>query len=113
MAQIPVVDVAAASGTPVAASASGDQYRNTGEHILLVFNSGTASANVTRLVQTQPQSPDVCADHVYSCPGSQMSMLPPLAIRRYNDNNGNVQVRYQGGTAPSLTVIVVHAPRAR
>jgi len=113
MATIAIVGIDEPSGTPQAASASGDQYQNSGEHILLVFNNGASDADVTRLAQTQPESPDSCDDEVYTCPAGEMSMLPQLTPRRFNDRLGYVQVRYEVGTAPDLTVIVIHAPRAR
>ena len=111
MAQIPVIVIDQPQAiTPVVATQAGDSYQNTGSHLLFVYNDSGADIIVTRLVQSQPRAPDDCHDKAQTCYANELTILPALAARRYNDKTGNVQVRYPDAQAANLRVIVVYAP---
>ena len=114
MAQIPVIPISPPTAiVPVGAAAGGDQYYNDGAHLLFVFNDGVAPVAITRVAQTQPESPDTCPNDVVTCAATSLTILPPLAPRRFNDATGNVHVTYPGGTSGDIRVVVIFAPLAR
>lgn len=86
----------------------GDQYQGGGDVFLLVKNThATDPFEVTRLWQRAPADPGRIHDDVVVCDAQEVTILPSVASRWFNDSNGKVQLRYPTGSGSYLSIVAL------